>query len=79
MLAHRVRVMRLYRHSLKQMASWAVQKSLIFEEFANIRNQFEANRNVVSCESRAKWLEEKNSVGPPALSPLCAHILSLPP
>ena len=53
-LAHRTRVMRLYRHSLKQMMSWAVQKSLIYEEFANIRSQFEANKNVVSYTSRKK-------------------------
>ena len=53
-LAHRTRVMRLYRHSLKQMMSWAVQKSLIYEEFANIRSQFEANKNVVSYTPRKK-------------------------
>ena len=51
LLAHRVRVMRLYRHSLKQMMSWAIQKSLIYEEFKNIRSQFEANKNVVSTPS----------------------------
>ena len=48
MLAHRTRVMRLYRNSLKQMMSWAIQRSLIYEEFKNIRSQFEANVNVVS-------------------------------
>ena len=48
LLAHRTRVMRLYRHSLKQMMSWAIQRSLIYEEFKNIRSQFEANMNVVS-------------------------------
>ena len=40
LLAHKVRVMRLYRHSLKQMMSWAIQRSLIYEEFKNIRSQF---------------------------------------
>ena len=48
LMGHRVRVMRLYRHSLKQMMSWPIQKSLIYEEFKNIRSQFEANKNVVS-------------------------------
>ena len=48
LMAHRVRVMRLYRHSLKQMMSWAIQRSLIYEEFKNIRAQFEKNMNVVS-------------------------------
>lgn len=47
-LAHRTRVMRLYRHSLKQMMSWAIQRSLIYEEFKKIRSQLEANMNVVS-------------------------------
>jgi NADH dehydrogenase (ubiquinone) 1 beta subcomplex subunit 9 len=56
-LAHRVRVMRLYRHSLKQMASWAVQKSLIFEEFVNIRNQFEANRDVPTLGEATRLVE----------------------
>mmetsp|Transcript_12684 Transcript_12684/g.32859 ORF Transcript_12684/g.32859 Transcript_12684/m.32859 type:complete len:95 (+) Transcript_12684:141-425(+) len=46
-IAHRVRVMRLYRHSLKQMASWAVQRSLFYVEAEKIRSQFEANKNVV--------------------------------
>ena len=47
LLAHKTRVIRLYRHSLKQMMSWAVQRTLIYEEMANIRSQFEANKNVV--------------------------------
>ena len=47
-MAHKFRVMRLYRHSLKQMMSWAIQRSLIYEEFKNIRAQFEKNMNVVS-------------------------------
>jgi len=71
LLAHRVRVMRLYRHSLKQMMSWAIQKSLIYEEFKNIRSQFEANKNVPTLgeatrlvEAGEKYLEEKSHPDP---------------
>ncbi|WZN58903.1 subunit 9 of NADH:ubiquinone oxidoreductase [Chloropicon roscoffensis] len=66
LLAHRTRVMRLYRNSLKQMMSWAIQRSLIYEEFKNIRSQFEANMNVPTLgeatrlvEAGEKYLAEK--------------------
>merc|ERR1712144_159687 len=65
-LAHKTRVIRLYRHSLKQMMSWAVQRTLIYEEMANIRSQFEANKNVATLaeaeqlvESGEKYLASK--------------------
>ncbi|QDZ19937.1 subunit 9 of NADH:ubiquinone oxidoreductase [Chloropicon primus] len=71
LLAHRVRVMRLYRHSLKQMMSWAIQRSLIYEEFKNIRSQFEANANVPTLgeatrlvEAGEKFLAEKTHPDP---------------
>mmetsp|Transcript_10361 Transcript_10361/g.19482 ORF Transcript_10361/g.19482 Transcript_10361/m.19482 type:complete len:117 (+) Transcript_10361:52-402(+) len=65
-LAHKTRVIRLYRHSLKQMMSWAVQRTLIYEEMVNIRSQFEANKNVATLaeaeqlvESGEKYLASK--------------------
>ena len=67
-LAHKTRVIRLYRHSLKQMMSWAVQRTLIYEEMANIRSQFEANKNVVCILStrregrKKKRRKKKNEV-----------------
>uniref|UniRef100_A0A7S3E1U9 NADH dehydrogenase [ubiquinone] 1 beta subcomplex subunit 9 n=1 Tax=Chloropicon laureae TaxID=464258 RepID=A0A7S3E1U9_9CHLO len=56
-IAHRVRVMRLYRHSLKQMASWAVQRSLFYVEAEKIRSQFEANKNVPTLGEAERLVE----------------------
>jgi hypothetical protein len=45
-LTHQQVVTRLYRQSLKVMASWAIQKDIINEEAYNIRQRFEANRDI---------------------------------
>eukprot|EP00946_MAST-07B_sp_MAST-7B-sp1_P005004 g5004.t1 len=45
-LTHTQVVTRLYRHSLKCMMSWAIQRDIINEEAALIRARFEANANV---------------------------------
>merc|ERR1712224_510190 len=47
LLAHKFRVMRLYRHHLKNMMSWEIHREAkIFEQFEAIRAEFEKNRNV---------------------------------
>ena len=45
-LSHTQVVTRLYRHSLKCMMSWAIQRDIINEEVARIRSRFEANAAV---------------------------------
>ena len=46
LLTHQQTVTRLYRASLKCMMSWAIQRDIINEEAFNIRQRFEANRDV---------------------------------
>ena len=45
-LTHTQKVQRLYRHSLKCMMSWAIDRQVINEEATIIRARFEANRHL---------------------------------
>ena len=63
LLAHKFRVMRLYRHHLKNMMSWEIHREAkIFEQFEAIRAEFEKNRNVVSAINRSddapRWSDD---------------------
>ena len=44
-LGHKAKVVRLYRHSLKAVVSWAVDRDLVNSEASRIRGLFEENRN----------------------------------
>lgn len=39
-------VARLYRHALKTLDSWAIDRNIFNEEATKIRAQFDANRGV---------------------------------
>ena len=45
-LSHSQQVTRLYRHSLKLLASWAIDHEIIGEEARKIRDEFDANRHL---------------------------------
>mmetsp|Transcript_13286 Transcript_13286/g.33336 ORF Transcript_13286/g.33336 Transcript_13286/m.33336 type:complete len:112 (+) Transcript_13286:37-372(+) len=57
LVAHRTQVMRLYRHSLKAMMSWAVQREFIYEKGREIRSEFEANRNLPTIAEAQRLVE----------------------
>lgn len=44
--AHSLRVMRLYRHSLKNLENWAVHRDLFIERGFQMRAEFDANKFV---------------------------------
>jgi NADH dehydrogenase (ubiquinone) 1 beta subcomplex subunit 9 len=56
-LTHTQKVQRLYRHSLKCMMSWAIQREIINEEAYKLRARFEQHRNLAP--------------GSPAVNKLC--------
>ena len=68
-LTHTQKVQRLYRHSLKCMMSWAIDRHVINEEATKIRARFEANRNPSPDSPQARKLcreaEEELEVYPP--------------
>jgi len=45
-LAHRARVMDLYRNSLRTCLSWAVDREVFFAEAEKIRTRFDENKNI---------------------------------
>eukprot|EP00898_Chlorokybus_atmophyticus_P006839 jgi/Chlat1/7156/Chrsp57S06824 len=55
--SHRTRVMHLYRRALKLVTDWGVERDVFYVEHANVRRQFEANRNVSYAEA-LRLLEE---------------------
>ncbi|GMI51254.1 hypothetical protein ScalyP_jg5905 [Parmales sp. scaly parma] len=50
-LSHRVTVVRLYRHSLKLLGSWAVDRGIFCDEADKIRAEFETNRDCTPATS----------------------------
>ena len=44
--AHSLRVMKLYRHSLKNLNNWAVHRELFISGGFELRSQFDANKGV---------------------------------
>uniref|UniRef100_A0A7S2KZH1 NADH dehydrogenase [ubiquinone] 1 beta subcomplex subunit 9 n=1 Tax=Leptocylindrus danicus TaxID=163516 RepID=A0A7S2KZH1_9STRA len=44
-LTHNQQVAKLYRHSLKVLGSWAVDRTVFIEEASKLRARFDANRN----------------------------------
>ena len=51
-LTHTQKVTRLYRHSLKAMMSWAIDRQIINEEATKIRARFDANTGAGSAAAR---------------------------
>ena len=45
-LSHAQQVTRLYRHSLKLLASWAIDHEIIASEALKIRDEFDTNRHL---------------------------------
>jgi len=41
------RIMHLYRHSLKAISSWAVQREIFYEEVDRVRAEFYKHKDVV--------------------------------
>lgn len=56
-LGHKAKVVRLYRHSLKAVVSWAVDRDLVNSEASRIRGLFEENRNA-SPDKAARLIRE---------------------
>lgn len=56
-LAHKTRVMHLYRSSLKSILSWAVQRDVWYDEVARVRDEFEKHRNVANPVEAARLVE----------------------
>eukprot|EP00698_Gefionella_okellyi_P011719 TRINITY_DN310_c0_g2_i1.p2 TRINITY_DN310_c0_g2~~TRINITY_DN310_c0_g2_i1.p2 ORF type:complete len:112 (-),score=9.98 TRINITY_DN310_c0_g2_i1:145-480(-) len=46
--AHRLRVMRLYRNSLRNALNWCIDRTLFYEQARELRGRFQANMNVAS-------------------------------
>jgi len=57
--AHSLRVMKLYRHSLKNLMNWAVHRELFIERGFELRAQFDANKGITD----AKIIERTVSAG----------------
>ena len=57
--AHSLRVMKLYRHSLKNLMNWAVHRDLFIERGFELRAQFDANKGITD----AKLIERAVSAG----------------
>jgi hypothetical protein len=54
-LSHNQKVARLYRHSLKTLLSWAVDRDIFNEKATELRARFDANRGV-SASAAARLL-----------------------
>ncbi|KAF5946911.1 hypothetical protein HYC85_017139 [Camellia sinensis] len=52
--AQKERVRILYRRALKDTLNWAVHRHLFYQDASELRERFEANKNVLSCQ---QWLE----------------------
>eukprot|EP00940_MAST-03C_sp_MAST-3C-sp2_P000672 g672.t1 len=55
-LTHKQNVTRLYRHSLKILASWAIDHEIIAQEAEKIRSQFDANKGLEPESGASKRL-----------------------
>jgi hypothetical protein len=52
-MAHRQRIMHLYRHALKTCLDWTGDRQQWYMRARAIRAEFEANRNLVGLQSRS--------------------------
>ena len=50
-LGHKAKVVRLYRHCLKAVVSWAVDRDLLNAEASRIRGLFEQNRDTNAADA----------------------------
>ena len=57
-LTHTQRVTRLYRRSLKHLLSWAIDRPLWREKALDLRERFDANKDVKDPRIALKLLEE---------------------
>lgn len=55
------KVARLYRHSLKTLLSWSIDREVFNEEASQLRGRFDAHRGV-NPASAARLLQVRNSV-----------------
>ncbi|KAK9829644.1 hypothetical protein WJX72_007056 [[Myrmecia] bisecta] len=51
-----IRTVRLYRHTLKTILSWAVDRELWFSEVERVRAEFYKNSNVTDVNQRERLL-----------------------
>ena len=59
LIFYRYKVARLYRHSLKLLTSWAIDRDIVNEEATKLRAQFDAERGC-KPEKAARLLREGN-------------------
>ena len=57
-LTHTQRVTRLYRRSLKHLLSWAIDRPLWREKALDLRERFDANKDVKDPRIALKLLED---------------------
>ena len=57
-LTHTQRVTRLYRRSLKNLLSWAIDRPLWREKALELRDRFDANKDIKDPRIALKVLEE---------------------
>ena len=57
-LTHKQEVTRLYRHALKHMLSWTVRRDLWRQEALELRERFDANKDVKDLKKARQLLEE---------------------
>eukprot|EP00252_Welwitschia_mirabilis_P016173 TRINITY_DN35721_c0_g1_i1.p1 TRINITY_DN35721_c0_g1~~TRINITY_DN35721_c0_g1_i1.p1 ORF type:complete len:119 (-),score=23.48 TRINITY_DN35721_c0_g1_i1:139-495(-) len=56
--AQKEKVRWLYRQSLKHALSWCIHRHLFWEQASNMRDEFEANRNVEDIERIDKLIAD---------------------
>jgi NADH dehydrogenase (ubiquinone) 1 beta subcomplex subunit 9 len=61
-LTHNQQVARLYRHSLRLLLSWCIDREIFNQEASSIRSQFDSNRNVSPAAAQRLLREGQESL-----------------
>ncbi|KAK9842284.1 hypothetical protein WJX81_004547 [Elliptochloris bilobata] len=59
---HKLRVMHLYRHSLKHLMSWAIRRDVFASEAEKVRAEIEKHRNVDDTYKARRLVERGEEV-----------------